>query len=430
MTLRRACAIWLACAAAVAACTPTPRPTASSAAIATGPVCKVGPDGGPVLAERGIGGTGAPATQVAERGIGGTGIIGVVTGFASICLAGHEVALPPDVPVDIGGAAADERSLRAGQVAAVEAGGPADALYARRITVRYEVEGPIEVIGPDRLQVAGQIVLLSPDTWLRTPPALGQWVAVSGLRDGTGAIAATRLDLVSTRTFLIHGVVQQSEGGYRIGTLPIVPGPGDVLVPGLPVSITGVFGDGVLRPNSITPDLFVADPVAYFGGATDSYIVEGFGTQPFLQAPASSRLIGPGRNVVEFQRTSGGGIRINSVMPSGAVGGRAGFAPAGAGAANGRFQQAPTASRNGPGGFGRTFEPAPMPNRSLGFAGAPEGPGMGNRFGDGAGRGTGFRPQAGSYSPGGGTSGGGNPGDGGGPGSGFDGGGGGGGRRR
>lgn len=410
----------LACAAALAACTPTPRPPLPAAAVSAGPVCRVGPDDGPVVAERGIGGTGAPATQIAERGIGGTGIIGVVTGFASICLAGHEVALPGDVPIEIGGVAADRGALRAGQVAAVEAVGPADALTARRVTVRYEVQGPVEIIAPDRLQVAGQTVLLSPDTWLRTAPALGQWVAVSGLRDATGSIAATRLDLVSTRTFIIHGVVQQAAGGYRIGMLPIVPGPGDLLVPGLPVSITGVYGDGVLRPVSIAPDLLAADPVAYFGGYTSSFIFEGFGgstgglpylgTLPLSQAPASSRPIGPGRNVVEFQRTDGGGIRINSVAPSAGTGGRGLFTPVGPGLGRGA-------------GATRNFEPAPMPNRSLGAGRGSDGFRSNNRFGDG-GRGPGTRRGGGSNGGGdagpnnapgpGGESGGGGPGGGGG----------------
>ena len=400
---------WLTLAAALAACAPTPRPAST---VAAGPVCQVGPDGGPVVAERGIGGTGAP-TRIAERGIGGTGIVGVVTGFASICLAGHEVALPADVPIEIGGAASNQQALRAGQVAAVEAAGPADALYARRVTVRYEVEGPIEMIAPDRLQVAGQIVLLSPETWLRTAPALGQWVAVSGLRDPTGAIAATRLDLVSTRTFLVHGVVQQVEGGYRIGTLPVVAGP-DVLVPGLPVSITGVYDEGILRAASVAPDLLASDPVAYFGGYTSSFILEGFagpgerppylGTLPLSQAPASSRPIGPGRSVIEFQRTDGGGMRINSLVPSAATSIRPGLAPGGAGPAGDRFQQAPTSSRDGPGrgaGAAQSFEPAPMPNRSLGFGAAPDGSDRGNRFGDGGRGGQGLRPQPGTGAAGG-----------------------------
>jgi hypothetical protein len=425
-------ALWLAGAATVAACTPAPRPTTPVLAVpvaSTAPVCRVGADDGPLVAERGIGGTGAPATQIAERGIGGTGIIGVVTGFASICLAGHEVALPPDVPIEIGGAPSNQQALRAGQVAAVEAGGPADALYARRVTVRFEVEGPIESIGPDRLQVAGQTVLLSPDTWLRTAPALGQWVAVSGFRDAAGAIAATRLDLISTRTFIVHGVVQQAEGGYRIGTLPIVPGPGDILVPGLPVSITGIYNDGGVRAASITPDLFASDPVAYFGGYTSTFIVEGFsgadggrgyyGTLPFSPAPASSRSLGGGRSVVEFQRTGSGGIKVNSVVPSTGTGPHPGFTPSGPSAAGDRFGRSPTGreGRGGDGGGGeRNFEPAPTPNRSLGYGSAPDGSNGSNRFGDG-GRNAGSRGQNGAGNPGFG-----NPGGNNGPGPGPDGG--------
>ena len=75
-------------------------------------VCRVGPDGGPIadkgiggtggvaIADRGIGGTGGP--QIADRGIGGTGIIAVISGFASLCLAGQEVALPADTPILLG----------------------------------------------------------------------------------------------------------------------------------------------------------------------------------------------------------------------------------------------------------------------------------------------------------------------------------------
>ncbi|MBV8397362.1 MAG: hypothetical protein JOZ17_01325, partial [Acetobacteraceae bacterium] len=81
-------------------------PTPPQSGEATHEVCRVGPDGGPLLSDRGIGGTGAafkvpPAvadrgiggtgaafapSNWADRGIGGTGIIGVITGFASVCL--------------------------------------------------------------------------------------------------------------------------------------------------------------------------------------------------------------------------------------------------------------------------------------------------------------------------------------------------------
>jgi len=392
MRLPLARAAWLVFAAGIAACTPA-APVAVST-ISAGPVCRVGPDGDPLYAERGIGGTGAPIRQVAERGIGGTGIIGVVTGFASICLAGHEVALPAGVPVEIGGVAADPHALRAGQVAAVEADGPAEALSARRITVRYEVEGPVESIAPNRLQVAGQTVTLSPDTWLRTPPAVGQWVAVSGLRKADGTIAATRLDLVSTHTLVVHGVVQRDGNAYRIGGLPIASEPERMLAPGLPVSVTGAYDEGTLRGASIAPDLLAADPVAYFGGGISHFILEGYtrpeddrfylDAVPLLQAPASRRPVGGGRSIVEFRR-SGGEIKYDPAPGSDAAD---------------RFQRAPTptsdgARREGPGRGGsaeRAFGPAPMPNRA--FDRQSDGAGA-NRFDDGGDRNAAFGRQRG-----------------------------------
>ena len=154
----------------------------------------IGGTGAPPVqqADRGIGGTGAPM-QVADRGIGGTGIIAVITGFASVCLAGQEVALAPDVPVSIGDQPASVDALRAGQVAVVDAAGTAPSLQARRIAIRYEVSGPVDSVNGDQLVVAGQTVAVSSTTW-GARPARGDWVSVSGLRRPDGVIMATRID--------------------------------------------------------------------------------------------------------------------------------------------------------------------------------------------------------------------------------------------
>jgi hypothetical protein len=119
-------------------------------------VCQIGPDGGPliahsaptgsklvglnpaglkptqskqaataqhgldqtILAERGIGGTGTPPgnPELADRGIGGTGIVGVITGFASVCVDGLEIAYDRSAAVDIDGAAGTPAALRVGQI--------------------------------------------------------------------------------------------------------------------------------------------------------------------------------------------------------------------------------------------------------------------------------------------------------------------------
>src|ERR1700687_2638762 len=85
---------------------PTPEPVDEAAVVEPGVVCRVDHNGGPVVVERGIGGTGAPAkTHLSDRGIGGTGIVGVVTGFASICVDGLEVRLDKTASVSINGSA-------------------------------------------------------------------------------------------------------------------------------------------------------------------------------------------------------------------------------------------------------------------------------------------------------------------------------------
>ncbi len=61
---------------------PPPEPPDEAIVFEPSAVCRVGHDGGAVVADRGIGGTGITAkTRTSDRGIGGTGIVGVVTGF-------------------------------------------------------------------------------------------------------------------------------------------------------------------------------------------------------------------------------------------------------------------------------------------------------------------------------------------------------------
>ena len=142
----------------LAACVNAP-PAGWNAGVAAPPAgaqepgfCRIGPDDGPVLAERGIGGTGAVAgtpsgqdrgiggtgavaaaqdrgiggtgavaeadngkTGGQDRGIGGTGIVGVVTGFASICVNGLEVLYDDSLPVALEDGWARPDALRVGQ---------------------------------------------------------------------------------------------------------------------------------------------------------------------------------------------------------------------------------------------------------------------------------------------------------------------------
>ena len=328
---------------------PTPAPN----------VCRTAPDGGIPLADRGIGGTGAPlgAPLIADRGIGGTGapstgIVGVITGFASVCLAGEEVPYPPNLPVLIDGQPGQLTDLRAGQVAAIGATGPQP--IAQTLAIRHEVSGLLDAINPDgTLLVAGQHVIPPPPLPGGPTPTPGQWLAVSGFRREDGVILATRLDPRVPGPTIIRGLLRAEAGRAWIGDAEIRPTPS--LPPGTPVLATGKWRDGGLDVATLEPDALLQDPSAYFNGAP-ILVIEGYAEGGFigfgrLRYSAPFR---PGLGILRLERGPGGAFRPTSIRPfDRAPGGpdRPGFAPA------------PTANRN----FGPRFAPS--------FA-----PGLGSRF--------------------------------------------------
>ena len=383
-----------------------PAPEAVIGAATVSPAaCRVGPDGGPVLGDRGIGGTGTPAggTQSADRGIGGTGIIGVVTGFASMCLDGREVALGDAVPVLVDGEPAPAAALRAGQLAAIEATGPAAALQARSVAVRHEVSGPVEAVeASGTLRVAGQRVTVSGETWGERAPRPGEWVAVSGLCRPDGVIAATRIDprppggLVTAHGLLLAG----PDGVLRIDALEVRPAPGiPVPAPGQYVTAFGHYRDGgVLLAESVTLDVLAEDPVTYFGGDVGVVVLEAYasvGGDGRLRLgrgrdlPASPDLgpFAPGRRaIIELERRRNGAFvataaRQEGGVPSGVTPelaprpGPGGGGPGSGAGPDGRpYRQAPSAAPS------RPFDPAPVPDRSFdigrpGAGGSGSGPG-------------------------------------------------------
>jgi hypothetical protein len=60
---------------------------------------------------------------IAGQGIGGTDIVGVVTGFALICVDGLDVRLDKTGPVSINGTSAAAGQLRVGQLVVIKVSG-------------------------------------------------------------------------------------------------------------------------------------------------------------------------------------------------------------------------------------------------------------------------------------------------------------------
>lgn len=291
----------------VAACEPLPPPRDPSVETSLAhPVllpasrCRVGPDGGPPRADRGIGGTGLPAGRLSDRGIGGsgqpatlitdrgiggtgapdTGISGVITGFASVCLNGLEVALDPSVPVLIDETArGDAGALRVGQTVAITAASDNSGPRAQAVAVRHEVIGPVETVlslNPGLAIVAGQRVRIPPRTAGALVVRPGAWIAVSGARNAEGDIVASRLDPAPPGPVLVHGPLMRIDGQRSIGSLVIA---GETVGPDLAgsyVTARGTWRDGELAAAAVGPDLLLTNPPAYFGPATRHLVLEAY----------------------------------------------------------------------------------------------------------------------------------------------------------
>lgn len=311
------------------------------------PACRSTLEGGRLVADRGIGGTGAPSLhrpssqqtvdrgiggsgapaahagtdfrlqmQTADRGIGGTGIIGVVTGFGSICLAGQRVEMPDGALVRVDDRPSDLEALRTGQVAAVDAWKVRGALTARSIDILHLVVGPVEATSPGTMTVAGQHVRLASASGPAAGSNAGAWVAVSGLRQPDGTIEATRIDAALPDLVRVRGELVPTYGSTRIGSLGVRLPAGSGLPGGWSVVVTGHLSGGVLIADTAAIDPY-ENPSDYFGPATTKFVVEGYVTagrggyfinRLFVPAPGLDPTTPTSRRVLAFERTPDGKI--------------------------------------------------------------------------------------------------------------------------
>lgn len=234
----------------------------------------LGGTGSPVASgERGLGGTGSPVAG-GESGLGGTGIVGVVTGFASICVNGVEVEYPPSMPVERDGALAPVSELAVGQVVALQATGQGDRLRASRIAVIDAAVGPITALEAQagRFEVMGQpaVALEREDLQgLR----VGDWVRVSGQRVSSGDIRATRVQRAAPEAAFATGPYGASGTlGLRVGATPMVVSalPAD-LAEGQEIGVRGEWVDGRLRAREL-----LVQPTRVAVGSAREVLLQGY----------------------------------------------------------------------------------------------------------------------------------------------------------
>jgi hypothetical protein len=293
------------------------------------------PLAGTPASDRGIGGTGGPAVgpEISDRGIGGTGIVGVITGFGSVIVNGLEIAYAPDTPLTVDGASDTGAALRVGQVAALVASDD-HGLHAVNIAVRHEVSGPVTSVTADggprgrMLTVAGQRVAVGPDTDGLRAVRPGDWIAVSGLRQPDGVIAASRIDQRMAGPVLVRGPAMPSAEGWQIGGLRIRPSPGTSIAPGESVTARGTIANGTLSDATAGPDLLRSNPSAYFGSHVRRMVIETYVSAAdghvrlgrellATAAPGIAVPAGAHRAIVDLERGPHGGFIATRLQEAG-----------------------------------------------------------------------------------------------------------------
>ncbi|OYY93758.1 MAG: hypothetical protein B7Y41_09820 [Hydrogenophilales bacterium 28-61-23] len=281
-------------------------------------------------ANSGLGGTG----KQADGGVGGTGVVGLITGFASICVNGVEINFDGNTPVSVDGEQGASGQLAIGQLVSVEAEGQGDTMRARHISVNSAVVGQISWVAPDgqSFMALGQFVRVAPEgapmnMASQFSPRPGDMVRVSGLRDASGAVRATHIERVrpdtpASVTGRLDSTAQVNGRGVgRIGGLPVL-GIGAVAA-GEQVRVVGVERAGVLQAQRVE-----VNPTVKFAEKLDRLLLQGMVaadgqggvtlgyTRIQSVTPAAAEKLSQARGQwvrVEAKSLSGGGIGVNRV---------------------------------------------------------------------------------------------------------------------
>lgn len=216
----------------------------------------------------GLGGTGRGQDQ---DGIGGTGsrppesgsdlgFIGVIAGFASICVNGQEIHYNPDTTIRIDGETATSAQLKLGQMVSVAASTRQGEFRAQRIDVFNTLNGPLQAIdvASGALRILDQTLYVSGDDIDLGSFAVGEWLTANGSRQPNGDILLTRLEVAADRqeVSLVGPVTQIGTDSFAIFDTLVRTNPNSVARPriGQEVFVRGRLEDGTIKAYVITLD--------------------------------------------------------------------------------------------------------------------------------------------------------------------------------
>lgn len=232
-------------------------------------------------ARGGVGGTGAPAGATAALEVSGLtvgpgeaiGIVGVVTGFGSICVNGMRLDMDSATPVSENGRHANAGSLAVGQFVSIDAHATGNGLQAREIAIVHLLEGPVSERPGGGIAVMGQPIDLLPGARVADGLTPGTLVQVSGMRTPEGRIRATRIVRAPSLkdATVIGDISRDGAGTSRIegvmlkGELSAGPAARD----------TGqVMLSGRWDGEALVAGKMAADPTFHFTRHTDKIVLE------------------------------------------------------------------------------------------------------------------------------------------------------------
>jgi hypothetical protein len=169
--------------------------------------------------DQGVGGTGIEKSE----GLGGTGIVGVITGFGSICIGELEVHIDQKTPVQIDGVLTKEHQFSIGQMVAIDAVEKDSRIMATKIQIFHQVIGPITAIDFKKnvVKVMNQNISAKPS--LIKNLIKGQWVGVSGLRNNSGELQTTLINTnIKVKKAMIIGNLVKRDGKNLVGGTNII----------------------------------------------------------------------------------------------------------------------------------------------------------------------------------------------------------------
>lgn len=247
----------------------------------TGVTTDGGLGGTGVTADGGMGGTGdqVAGTLLPNDSQGGIAIVGVVTGFASICVNGEEVQYDANTTVFDNGDSSQLSSLAAGKMVMLKADEVNGQLRARSIGMFDALVGPIDKLDIKNLQmeVMGQIVQLDEMT-MQQMRALssGAMVRVSGHRLATGAIVATRVGVTNNKSLAstLGIVTNVATDGFSIsGTKVNLNNKNtlDKIKVGNEMRVSGAWNGKAMLASHVE-----AQPIKNMMNRSNSAILEGF----------------------------------------------------------------------------------------------------------------------------------------------------------